>query len=393
MTRTSLQGAIRADDSRDNPYTVRMNSLRVTAPWRRMIAFVHVDSFGLAVEQADNPLLAGRPVVLLHSESMPRLVEVSPEARALGLRPGMDWDVARATCPGLGRLPARPAHYAAASARLWEALAGISPDIEPFAAGAAFLDLTACQAYYRHDPRHVARLLQAALAGAGAASATVAIAGDKTTARVAAQRATPGAVQVVPPGEAAGVLAPLPLSSLCGDAPALLDFLAAHGVADCGGLTRLPVAVLAQRFGNHGRRLWLMAQGLDPDPVRPRRKDARGPLLGRLLPPGPTSEDALLGAFHALCGKLGQRLAREGWEARELRIGLRAPEGWRREWITLEAAAAHDLFAPCRRFLRRHWFGEEIRQVDLLPAPECPGYRQEDIFRGGRAGHGRTARS
>lgn len=358
-----------------------------------MIAFVHVDNFGLAVEQAENPLLAGRPVALLYSEALPRLVEASAEARLLGLRAGMDWEAASATCPGLGRLPARPAHYAAVSARLWEALAGISPDLEPFAPGAAFLDLTACQAYYRHDPRHVARLVQEVLAGAGAAPATVAIAGDKTTARLAAQMAPAGEVRVVGPGDAAGLLATLPLSSLCGEAPALAEFFAAHGVADCGGLARLPVAVVAQRFGNHGRRLWLMAQGLDPDPVRPRREEARGPLLGRLLPPGPTTEEALLGAFRGLCGKLGQRLAREGWQARELRIGLRAPEGWRREWTLLPDAARDELYTPCRRFLRRHWFGEEIRQVDLLPAPEAASFRQEDIFRGARPGRGRTARS
>jgi DNA polymerase-4 len=370
-----------------------MNSLRMAAPWRRMIAFVHVDSFGLAVEQAENPGLAGRPVVLLHSDALPRLVEASPEARALGLRTGMEWETASAGCPGLGRLPARPAHYAAVSARLWEALASISPDLEPFAAGAAFLDLTACQAYYRHDPRYIAGLMQEALAAAGAPAATVAIAADKTTARIAAQGAAPGAVTVIAPGDAAAVLAPLPLSRLCGDSPLLAAFFAGHGVADCGGLARLPVAVVAQRFGNHGRRLWLMAQGLDPDPVRPRREEARSPLLGRLLPPGPTTEEALLGAFRALCGKLGQRLAREGWQAQELRIGLRAPEGWRREWTVLPAPAQDDLFAPCRRFLRRHWFGEEVRQVDLLPAPESIAFRQEDIFRGARGGRGRTVRS
>lgn len=363
------------------------------AAWRRMIAFVQVENFGLAVEGRENPGLAGRPVALLHSEAQPRLVEVSPEAAALGLRPGMAWQEANATCPGLGRLAARPAHYAALSARLWDALADISPDLEPLASGAAYLDLTACQAYYRHDPWRVAGLIQEALAAAGMPGATVAIAGDKTTARLAARTGAPGALLVVTPAAAGALLAPLPVALLCGEAPLLAEFFAAHGVSRCGEVQRLPAAVLAQRFGNHGRRLWLMAQGLDPDPVRPRREEPRGPLLGRLLPPGACTEAALLDAFRALSGKLGQRLAREGWQARELRIGLRAPEGWRREWTTLAPPPDGEMFTPCRRFLRRHWFGEEVHQVELLPAPERTAFRQEDIFR--RAGRGRsgTARS
>jgi DNA polymerase-4 len=370
-----------------------MNSYPKSVAWRRMIAFVQVDNFGLQVEQTANPDLAGRPVALLHSDALPRLVEVSAEARAAGLHPGMEWETARVACPGLGRLPARPTHYAAESARLWEALAAISPDLEPFAAGAAFLDLTACQAYYRHHPGHIARLLRDTLDRAGAAGATVALAGDKTTARVAAQQASPGAGLVVAPAEAQALLAPLPLSVLCGAAPLLTGFFAGHGVTLCGDMRRLPVAVAAQRFGNHGRRLWLMAQGQDPDPVRARRQDPAGPLLGRLLPPGSADADELLAAFRGLATKLEQRLAREGWQARELRIGLRAPEGWRREWAVLPEATAHDLFSPCRRFLRRFWFGEDVRQIELLPSTTPSRALQPDIFRRSASARGRTARS
>lgn len=345
-----------------------------------MIAFVQVDNFGLAVERAGNPGLEDRPVALLHSPRQPRLVEVSAAARAAGLQPGMDLAEAEARCPELGRLWARPTLYAAAAARLWDALAGISPDLEPFAAGAAFLDLTACQAYYRHDPGHIARLLQDALARAGMAGASVAVSGDKTSARMAAQRGPSGGTQVLAPAAAAAWLAPLPLSALCGEADAVTGFFLSHGVTCCGDMPRLPVALAAQRFGNHGRRLWLMAQGLDPEPVRSRPELPGGPLLGRLLPPGPCDADSLLAAYEALVTRLVQRLAREGWAPRELCIGLRAPEGWRRDRLLLDGAAPADLLLPCRRFLRRHWFGEEVRQVELLPVAGGATARQEDIF-------------
>lgn len=363
-------------------YTVRMNSYRKGSAWRRMIAFVHMDNFGLAVERQENPALAGRPVVLLHSESIPRLVEVSAEARAGGLRPGMGWEDALRLCPGLGRMTARPAHYASRSARLLDSLQEISPDLEPFAAGEAYLDLSACQAYYRNDPERIGDLLQARLAAAGAPVAAVGISGDKTTARWAARSAGPGIVRVVPPQDSARTLAPLTLEELWGVGPQVAAFFASHDVHCCGDMGHIPISLPARRFGNHGRRLWLMAQGRDPAPVRSRADPvAAGPLLGRLLPPGSDGTEILLAAFQGLAEKLHARLRRDGWQARELRLGLRAPEGWRQEWVPLaEGDDVGVLVAPCRRFLQRHWFGEEVRQIQLLPAPERVTARQADIF-------------
>ncbi|MES2918209.1 MAG: DNA polymerase IV [Pseudomonadota bacterium] len=347
-----------------------------------MIAFVRMDRFGLAMERQDNPGLAGRPIVLLHSESVPRLVEASPEAESFGLYPGMAWEEARLRCPGLGRLTARPSHYAAQSARLLDPLQEISPDLEPFAAGAAFLDLSACQDYYRHDPDRIGALLLARLAAAGAPAAAVGIGGDKTTARWAAGAAGAGETLVVRPAEAAARLAPLTLDELCGAGPQIAAFLASHGVQTCGDMQRIPISLPARRFGNHGRRLWLMAQGRDPSPVRRHHAPSgAGPLLGRLLPPGSCEADGLIAAFQSLADKLHLRLRREGWQARELRLGLRAPEGWRQEWVTLaEGDDSGLLVAPWRRFLQRHWFGEEVRQIQLLPAPARAAAEQADIF-------------
>ena len=48
-----------------------MNSYDGNASWRRMIACVAIDDFGLAVEVMDSPSLAGRPIVLLQSASQP----------------------------------------------------------------------------------------------------------------------------------------------------------------------------------------------------------------------------------------------------------------------------------------------------------------------------------
>lgn len=362
-----------------------MNSYKKTLGWRRMIAFVRLDTFGIAVERLDNPLLQGRPVALLHTEALPLLAEASAEARAFGLRPGMDWTAASAACPGLARVAARPGRYTEMSGRLLAALADIGPELEAFAPGEAFIDLTPCQAYYRFEPERISRLIHEQVAAACGLSCAVGISGDKTSARWASGLAAPGGLEVIPPDRAGDRLATLTLAELCGAGPGILEFLASHGVHTCGDMKKIPIALPAQRFGNLGRRLWLMAQGQDPSPVRPRGMEAGHPGLARMLPPGTGDAEALQAAFRQLSEKLLQRLLRDGEAARDFRISLRAPEGWRQEGVRLAAPGeAIALHQACRRFLRRHWFGEVVRQIQIQPLPGAAVPGQADFFHKGR---------
>lgn len=351
-----------------------------------MVACVQVEDFGLAVEHLDNPLLSGRAVALLHSPAQPLVMEVSPAARSAGVAPGMEWTGAVAACPELARVMARPERYSEMALRLANGLAAISPDIEPCLPGTVYIDLTHCQSYYRHDPARIAALLHASVREAGSPAAGVGISGDRTTAGTAARQAGPGGSLVVFPEAAASHLGPLTLEELCGAGPLVTAFLAEHGVHRCGDMARIPYGLLVQRFGNHGRRLWLMAQGRDPSPVRPRGGSSpadRGNVgLLRTLPPACRDEDSLHAALLQLAQKLLARLAREGWTGQELRVGLRAPEGWRRDRLTLPGGQEAAALAPAlRRFLRRHWYGEEVRQLHLEGMVPAVGGHQADFFR------------
>lgn len=370
-----------------------------------MIACVAIDDFGLAVEVMDSPSLAGRPIVLLQSASQPLVVEASAAARQGGVVRGMDWISAQAACPGLSHVYARPERYATIASLMVQALAAVSPDLEPGVPGTCFLDLTACQAYYRNDPARIARLLLDQLRAAGVPEGTVGISGDRTTARVAARQTPRGGLQVVPPGDASGFLSGLTLYELCGAGRVVTDFLAEQGVNRCGDIARLPHGLLAERFGNHGRRLWLMAQGQDPTPVRARVTVGAGTSndirVLRTLPPACEDEATLHASLLLLAQRLQQRLRREGREVQTLRIRLRCPEGWRQAEIAAPALNAPNGGTALRRVLRRHWFGEEVSQVQLIavapptlrPQPDffVAGSRHRSVRRG--AGRSRTGQS
>ncbi|MDP2227918.1 MAG: DNA polymerase IV [Moraxellaceae bacterium] len=347
-----------------------------------MIALVDMDAFFASVEQLDHPRLRGRPVGVVNGEQGSTLIAASYEARALGIRTGTRWLDARQRCPECVRIVARPARYAEVSARIMAALQEVTPDIEVFSVDEAFLDLTACQAYYRYRPEAIAALIRDTVYQASGLSCSVGLSGDKTTAKWAAKQQKPAGMTIITPDAAEARLAPVPLTELCGIGPGMAAFFEQFGVVHCGDMKKIPISMPARRFGNLGRRLWLMAQAKDPSPVSVQRRDPQSLSHGKILPPLTHDIDVIQGYLQHLAEKLAVRLRRHGYTVQDIHIGLRCPEGWRQGWLRTEQPTDDGLviFQLCRRFLRQHWFGEVVQQVQLNASQPVRAGQQPDFF-------------
>ncbi len=364
-------------------YTVLMNSTDKRQPWRRMVALIDMDAFFASVEQMDNPRLAGRPVGIVNGEHGSAIVAASYEAKSAGIRTGTRHAEALRLCPGFVRIVARPARYAEISGRIMAALHDVSPEIEVFSVDEAFLDLTTCQDYYRHRPERIVRLIQDTVHEAsGGLSCSVGLSGDKTTAKWAAKQNKPRGSLIVPPDEAEATLAPVALTELCGIGPGMAQFFADYGVHVCGDMKRIPISVPARRFGNLGRRLWLMAQGRDPAPVDTRQHEQKSMSHAKILPPATRNPAVLQTYYMHLAEKMAVRLRRDGLMVRDFHVGLRAPEGWRHAALQSEQPTDDGLaiFQLCKRFLRQHWFGEVVQQVYIHGSQPAPAGTQPDFF-------------
>jgi DNA polymerase-4 len=82
----------------------------------------------------------------------------------------------------------------------------------------------------------------------------------------------PNAVTVVPAGEEAAFLTPLPVDALWGVGPKTAAKLAELGIHTIGDLARWPEADLQRRFGQNGYEFAQHARGLDPRPVVTQRE-------------------------------------------------------------------------------------------------------------------------
>ncbi|MBI5782608.1 MAG: DNA polymerase IV, partial [Gammaproteobacteria bacterium] len=221
--------------------------------WPRAILHIDMNAFFASVEQRDFPELRDKPVGVTNGEVGTTLITCSYEARAFGVKTGMRVYEARRLCPKLIQRPARPKVYAAISTRIMHALRDISPDVEVFSVDEAFIDVTHCQRLHG-PPEHIAQLMRQRIHDiSGGLPCSIGVAGTKSTAKIASDMKKPNGLTLIPPWEARERLAGVPMKKLCGLGPNIAEFLSLYGARTCGDVARLPLTVLARRYGVTGK--------------------------------------------------------------------------------------------------------------------------------------------
>lgn len=349
--------------------------------WPRVIALVDMNAFFASIEQQDRPEWRGRPVAVTNGLQGTCIITCSYEARSAGLKTGMRLKQARELCPELIQCPARPERYAAVSTAIMTALQDITPDVEVFSVDEAFLDATACQRLWG-PPGTIARLIKEKVFAASGLHCSVGISGDKTTAKYAAKLDKPDGLTIIPPWEARERLREVPVVELCGIARGIGDFLGRYGVHTCGDMERLPIGILAKRFGNPGRRIWYMCQGEDPETVRAGVGAPKSMGHGKVVPPNTRDREVLMTYLMHMSEKVAARLRRHRMQARRFFIGLRSREGWigNKRQSPLPTSDGRLIIDLCRQVLRDDWHGEGIHQVQVTALEPVLANEQLELF-------------
>ena len=232
------------------------------------ILHVDLDAFFAAVEQRDRPELRGRPVIVGGGGPNDRGVvsAASYEARRFGVRSAMPLRTAGALCPEAVFVPVDGRKYQAVSRQVMTILRRYSPLVEQVSIDEAFLDVAGTEALHG-PPDAIARAIKSAIQGDLRLTVSVGVASTRLVAKIASDLRKPDGLVVVPSGEEASFLAPLPISRLWGVGARSRLVLAEYGVKTIGDLVALPPDILRRRFGTMGPVLHDRARGIDPTPV------------------------------------------------------------------------------------------------------------------------------
>ncbi|MGW0002896.1 DNA polymerase IV [Nocardia grenadensis] len=276
---------------------------RIAARAHASILHADLDSFYASVEQRDQPLLRGRPVLVGGGV----VLAASYEAKAAGVRTPMNIGKALSLCPDAMVIPPRMSVYAEASRSVFEIFADTTPIVEGISIDEAFLDVAGLRRI-AGEPQAIAAGLRARVRREVGLPISVGIAGTKFLAKVASAVAKPDGLLRVEPADELAFLHPLPVHRLWGVGPVTERALRAHGIERIGQLAELGEADLRPIVGTAAaRHLHALSWARDPRRVetgRRRRSLGAQRALGR-RPHPPAEIEAYL---HGLTDRLGSRL-------------------------------------------------------------------------------------
>ena len=346
-------------------------------PALRCIAHCDADRFYYAVEALERPELAAadRPVIVGHDpRTSPRSIVTTANdaARALGINSGMSAAIALRLAPDAVFVAPRHELYRTYSDRFLAILRAASPVAEQLSIDEAWLDWSA----HGFDAATVTELRASVLAETGL-SISIGVATSKLVAKMATERAKPGGVWVVQPGEEATFLAPLPVRALYGVGPKTAERLVEVGIESVGEIARRSRERMVELLGvSHGGGLWERAHGHDDSLLEPERA-ARSYSAEHTFPYDTVDRRQLWTEVRSQAHEVANRLKAEGLHAGEVAIKLRYAsfETFTRQTrLSLPTASGDEIALAAASLMRRHWDRTRavrligVRAARLLPA-------------------------
>jgi len=234
---------------------------------RRCIVHIDIDAFFAAVEELLNPSLQGKPVIvggLPHERGVASTA--SYEARKYGVHSGMPLRKAYELCPHGVFVRGNYQIYSAFSKKFFDVLSRYTPDVEEASLDEAYVELTRCRPLYSSFSRAVREMKHQVEKELGLV-VSAGMGPSKLLAKLATNKAKPGGLVEVEPGDEEEFLKDLGIESLPGIGPKAQVILRMLNIHKIGDLWGLPRATLRSLFGLNGEELYLQSRGMDSRPL------------------------------------------------------------------------------------------------------------------------------
>ena len=234
----------------------------------RIIAHLDMDAFFASVEQADNPLLRGQPVIVGGLSDRGVVSAASYEARRFGVRSAMPMVTARRLCPSANFLSGRGRRYAEISRSIMDILREYSPLVEKASIDEAYVDLTGTERLFG-PAKTIAETIQARIRDRFGLTGSIGLAPNKMLAKIASDMDKPNGLTVIEPDQVSAFLSRLSVSRLPGIGPKTEKTLGQLGIRSVTDILKFSEDFWRERLGQRGLELCSKALGLDERPVEP----------------------------------------------------------------------------------------------------------------------------
>jgi DNA polymerase-4 len=233
----------------------------------RVVMHIDMNAFFASVEQQTNPDLRDKPIAVI-GRGRTVVTTSSYEARAFGVKTGMNTWQAKHTCPHIIFVIGDNRKYTHTSSEIMKMMHDYTPLVEVFSIDEAWLDVTHSLSIYG-SAENIAYQLKARIKHRFGITCSVGIAPNKLLAKLASDMKKPDGLTVIPPDRVTSIMEGLPVKELCGIGRNVERSLNMMSIYNCGELGRCPIERLTRKFGIVGERLQQMGRGVDNSPVVP----------------------------------------------------------------------------------------------------------------------------
>jgi DNA polymerase-4 len=279
---------------------------------------------------------------------------------------------ARRLCPDLIVIPANFEAYGDYSRQVMALLHDLTPLVEQLSIDEAFLDVTGI----RKGGYTIARELQLTIRNECNLPCSLGVATNKLVAKIANNQGKarhnkpepPCAIEVVPPGEEASYLAPLPIRELWGVGAKTAEQLHQLNISTIGDIARQSRQMMMYHFGKHGFDMWRRAQGLDNRPVET-DQEAKSYSKETTFSEDTADEDKLRRVLRRLSEQVGRRLRKADLRGSTVKIKLRWSDFTTiTRQVTLSNATDNDhvINRTAQRLFSENWSaGKPVRLIGV----------------------------
>ncbi|MCI5871998.1 MULTISPECIES: DNA polymerase IV [Streptococcus] len=291
----------------------------------RKIIHIDMDAFFASVEERDNPVLKGKPLVI---GADPRLTggrgvvsTANYEARKFGIHSAMSSKEAYERCPQAIFVSGNYEKYQTVGQQVREIFYRYTDLVEPMSIDEAYLDVTENKLGLSSAVK-VAMLIQHDIWNELHLTASAGVSYNKFLAKIASDMEKPHGLTVILPEDAVSVLSSLPVEKFHGVGKKTVERLHEMEVFTGKDLLDVPEMVLIDKFGRFGYDLYRKARGISNSPVkanRVRKSIGKERTYRKLL----YRDEDVLKELISLCQRVAASLERNEKKGRTIVLKLR----------------------------------------------------------------------
>ncbi len=233
----------------------------------RAIVHMDLDTFFVSCERLLDHRLIGKPVLIEGTSDRGVVASCSYEARQFGIHSAMPMRMAKNLCPEAIVLRGNTGIYTKFSNQVTEVIKDSVPLYEKSSVDEFYIDLSGMDRFF--GCRQLASELRRKIIKETGLPISFGLSTNKTVSKIATGEAKPNNEIQILKGSEKPFLAPLSVKKIPMVGQVTYKALCDLGVKHIQTLQEMPVELLQNVFGKHGREIWKKAQGIDHSPVVP----------------------------------------------------------------------------------------------------------------------------